>query len=239
MKTHHTTASFLTLLLFFLSVIATDALSEEKYKAKLTKDKPYIYVKHQGRSVKVERIQDPEFMLTGYFAKTARECPPFCLQPLIVAPGVITIGEVELFEFMETKLKDQKGLLVDARTPEWYKRGTIPSSINVPFYTLKDPDSVEVKHALALFGAKERIDVGSITLKFEKLMGDDQHKTHKWDFTGAKDLVVWCNSPQCGQSPRAIKSLLKVGYPASKIFYYRGGMQLWKLWGLNTVSVED
>jgi rhodanese-related sulfurtransferase len=239
MKVHHITPSFLTILLFSLSTIATDALSEANYKAGLTKDKPYMYVMHKGRSVKVERIQDPEFMLTGYFAKTARNCPPFCFQPISVAPGVATIGEIELFAFMDSKLKDQKGLLVDARTPEWYNRGTIPGSINIPFNTLNDLDSADAKSALARFGAKQRSDIGTITLKFEELIGGNQYKTDKWDFTDAKDLVVWCNSPQCGQSPRAIRSLLEVGYPADKILYYRGGMQLWKLWGLSTVAAEN
>jgi len=47
--------------------------------------------------------------------------------------------------------------------------------------------------------------------------------------------VLWCNGPACGQSPRAIRGLLKVGYPADRIYYYRGGMQMWQLWGLTTV----
>jgi hypothetical protein len=51
----------------------------------------------------------------------------------------------------------------------------------------------------------------------------------------AKDLVLWCNGPACGQSPRAIRGLLDVGYPGEKISYYRGGMQMWQLWGLTTV----
>ena len=56
-----------------------------------------------------------------------------------------------------------------------------------------------------------------------------------WDFSAAKDLVIWCNGPACGQSPRAIRGLLELGYPGDKISYYRGGMQMWQLWGLTTV----
>jgi hypothetical protein len=40
----------------------------------------------------------------------------------------------------------------------------------------------------------------------------------------------------CGQSPRNIKTLLKFGYPASKIKWYRGGMQNWETLGLSTVK---
>jgi hypothetical protein len=36
----------------------------------------------------------------------------------------------------------------------------------------------------------------------------------------------------CGQSPHAIKNLLALGYPAEKIYYYRGGMQAWQSLGL-------
>jgi len=46
-------------------------------------------------------------------------------------------------------------------------------------------------------------------------MGGDR-KTDKWDFTKAKRL-------------------LKIGYPADRIFNNRGGKQLWKLWGMTTV----
>ena len=99
----------------------------------LTKDKPYIYVIHEGGSIRVQRVQDPDYQLKGYFARTARKCPPFCLQPISPAPGIQTIGEVELFDFMETELRDGTGLLIDARTPTWHNKGTIPGSINIPF----------------------------------------------------------------------------------------------------------
>ncbi len=36
------------------------------------------------------------------------------------------------------------------------------------------------------------------------------------------------------QATKAIKSLLSIGCPESKILYYRGGMQDWYLLGLTT-----
>ena len=45
---------------------------------------------------------------------------------------------------------------------------------------------------------------------------DARYKTEHWDFTAAKDLVVWCNGPACGQSPRAIRGLLDAGYPGTR-----------------------
>ena len=52
------------------------------------------------------------------------------------------------------------------------------------------------------------------------------------DFTNAKELMLYCNGLWCGQSPRAIRNLLAAGYPAEKLFYYRGGMQAWLSVGL-------
>jgi hypothetical protein len=96
----------------------------------LVAGKPYLHVIHEGRSVKVQRVQDADYELKGYFAKTVRKCPPFCIQPATPDPSVGAIGEVELFEFMETKLRDGTGVLIDARTDYWFRKGTIPGSGN-------------------------------------------------------------------------------------------------------------
>jgi rhodanese-related sulfurtransferase len=51
--------------------------------------------------------------------------------------------------------------------------------------------------------------------------------------------LLWCNGPWCGQSPRAIRALISLGYPAEKLYYYRGGMQMWQSLGLTTVLPSD
>ncbi|MGD2117065.1 MAG: rhodanese-like domain-containing protein [Chromatiales bacterium] len=203
----------------------------------LTPERPYLHVIHDGRSVKVQRIQDPDYELKGYFAKTGRKCPPFCIKPMHAAPGVATIGELEVFEFMENELRDGEGVLIDARTPAWFEKGTIPGSINIPFTVLtQDPKSPEVQAYLEQFGGKKR-NAGTLELTMEQWgVTDGKHKTKDWDFSAAKQLVLWCNGPSCGQSPRAIKGLLNAGYPADKLRYYRGGMQMWQLFGLTTVT---
>lgn len=203
----------------------------------LMKDKPYLHVIHEGRSIKVQRVQDPDYELKGYFAKTARKCPPFCIRPVKAADGVATIGEPELFQFMENELRDDLGVLIDARTPSWFAKGTIPGSINIPFTELsKKPESEEMQSFLKQFGAKKR-NAGTLELKMEEWgVTDGKLKTKHWDFSDAKQIVLWCNGPACGQSPRAIHGLLDAGYPAEKIYYYRGGMQMWQLFGLTTVT---
>ncbi|MBT3054551.1 MAG: rhodanese-like domain-containing protein [Candidatus Thiodiazotropha sp. (ex Codakia orbicularis)] len=178
-------------------------------------------VKHAGKELMIRRNQDTDALLEFDFARTSRPCPPFCAQPIQVTDGVNTIGEVELIAFMKTALNEGSGLLIDARTRDWHERGTIPGSINVPFTHLnpdQGADEITLEESLILFGA---------TMK-----GKNR------DFTEAKTLVLWCNGPWCGQSPTAIRGLLSIGYPAEKLYYYRGGMQLWQVFGLPVVTPE-
>lgn len=48
----------------------------------------------------------------------------------------------------------------------------------------------------------------------------------------SKPAIFFCNGPQCPQSQEAINMLLEEGYPAEKIWYYRGGMHDWITLGL-------
>ncbi len=57
-----------------------------------------------------------------------------------------------------------------------------------------------------------------------------------WDFSEAKTLVLFCNGAWCPQSSVNIKTLLKRGYPSSKIKWYRGDMQAWLGFGLTVVK---
>ena len=62
----------------------------------ITPDIMSVTVKHNGNDVEIKRNQDNEAVVNEAFAKTSRPCPPFCIQPQSLAPGVETIGEVEL-----------------------------------------------------------------------------------------------------------------------------------------------
>lgn len=207
---------------------------------KLTSDQDFIEVIHQSKLIKVQRIQDQDHRLEGGFAKTSRKCPPFCIQPMLAGEGVKTIGQLELFEFMESELLDETGVIIDARTPAWWQRGTIPGSINIPFTVFSlDPDDSDLIDMMKVLGAKRRGDVSGITRTIEEfgLMGGNE-KNDLWDFTSAKSVVLWCNGMWCGQSPRAVQGLLELGYPGEKILYYRGGMQVWQSLGLTVVVPE-
>lgn len=222
-----------TITFTIFSLFTTAALAGE---VNITPEIASILVPHEGKLVKIERNQDTEAVITGGFAKTSRKCPPFCVQPMQVMDGVTPVGEMELIEFMDSKLSTGAGVVIDTRTPSWHKRGTIPGSINIPFTTFdKDHTDLEIEEAMELLGVIPNDGSGG------GLSGifSDKKVNDKWDFTNAKDLVLWCNGPWCGQSPRAIKALVtKHGYPAEKIFYYRGGMQMWQIFGLTVVTPE-
>ena len=221
------------------TMFATGVQAKEPV-VKITKDKSYTTVNVDGKLIKVQRIQDTSHVIDGSYAKTSRPCPPFCINPLKINPKVHTVAELEVIDFMETSLYRGTGVLIDARTPSWYKKGTIPGSINVPFTVFeKGTDDPEMAEVLEKLGAVERDDVNPVIRAIEKLgFLDGDQKTDEWDFSHAKEVLLWCNGPWCGQSPRAIRALIKAGYPAEKLYWYRGGMQMWQSLGLTTIVPE-
>ena len=185
----------------------------KEYKVKITQNLPYVDVDVLGKAVRIDRIQDTSHRLNNSYTKTSRPCPPFCVEPFEPIKGVKTFGELELLEFLKSDVTNNKGVLVDARLPKWYKEGTIPGAINLPFSILNPDISNEyLDQILPILGAEK--------------------KDGKWDFTNAQTITVFDNGPWCQQGVRAMKNLIKIGYPKEKINYYRGGMQYWQILGL-------
>ncbi len=208
----------------------------------LTEFRPYLEFRAGGESYRIERIQDTSNTVTGGFAKTSRPCPPFCIHPMAASPGVATIGEIEVFEFLRSKVSKGSGVLIDARTPSWHKKGTIPGSVNIPFTVFADPnpDNPELWNVLQSLNVKRKQPDTSFAESLEGVLSffgaAEIQESDVFDFSEAKELLLFCNGAWCDQSPRAIKGLRKIGYPAPKIRYYRGGMQSWLGMGLNTIT---
>jgi rhodanese-related sulfurtransferase len=202
---------------------------------KITEYLPEVKFTANGKHYTIDRIQNENNDLTGSFAKTSRKCPPFCIHPMEVAPGVTTVGELELLEFLKNKVEKGSGLLIDSRVESFYTKGTIPGSVNIPFTTLtagdKDPG---FRQAMARLGvmAGESVNWSDSVHRNVDELGQHTRKL-AWDFSKAKDILLFCNGPWCDQSPRAIMALLRAGYPANRIYYYRGGMQNWLSVGLS------
>jgi rhodanese-related sulfurtransferase len=186
----------------------------------ITPDMSSVEVMHNGKPVTIERNQDNENTIEADYALTSRPCPPFCIKPIKLAPGVETIGELEMIDYLVAAGKPGNRILViDSRTPDWVEKGTIPGSVNIPWTLLKEDTSNPITIADIL----------------EKRFGARNEDVF-WNFSDAKTLVLFCNGMWCGQSPRNIETLLKYGYPADRIKWYRGGMQNWQALGLTTVK---
>jgi rhodanese-related sulfurtransferase len=220
----------------FVALLAFN--SAHAFEVKISKNMSRVKTAHDGKIVSIQRIQDTDHVLTGGYTKTSRKCPPFCIQPIQVAPGVTTVGELEVLMFIKNELNQGTGVLIDARTPSWFEKGTIPGSVNIPFTSFnKDKSDLIKTSALAKLGVtlKTSADEPSMFDYVMDMMGEKKTSVNsKWNFNKAKLIMLWCNGMWCGQSPRAIRSLLALGYPAEKIYYYRGGMQTWKILGLTT-----
>jgi len=205
---------------FVLCVTLSVAADGDPVRVKITPNIDSVGVEHADSQVTIKRNQDTDNLVNPAYAKTSRECPPFCIQPIVLGPGVETVGELEVLEYLKRiSGGDDSHLVIDSRTPDWVKNGTIPGSINIPWTTLSpsagaDPFSI-AEILEAKFGAFSQEGL--------------------WNYANAKTLVLFCNGMWCGQSPANIKSLLEFGYPAHKLKWYRGGMQTWEILGLTVV----
>jgi len=125
----------------------------------------------------------------------------------VIRPMVPTPGVTPVGELeVIAALQDPTYMVVDSRTVETQYGGTIPGSFNLPYNEIAD-----------------RLDeVGC------------QRASSGWRCDQARNVLLYCNGPNCGQSPRAMAAMVEAGFPAEKIYYYRGGMLAWTSLGLTT-----
>lgn len=224
------------LIALLLSLHASSLLAETRVQ--LTQELPKLDIIYNNSVVTIQREQNPEHILNGTYAMTSRPCPPACISSIEPVVGIKIIGELELFKFLEDEYLNESGLLIDARSADWFKRGTIPGSISLPFNRFNGNNSAdETDNLLALVDANERYDVGRVTRFLEKrgFMEGDK-KTDKYDFTYAKKLLVWDNGPWSDSAGKIIAAFVSIGYPLEYIHYYHGGMQSWQTLGLTIVK---
>lgn len=107
-------------------------------------------------------------------------------------------------------LSDRGSLVVDMRDTNDRVKGTIPGSIGIPY--------TEVAARMNELGCTKN---GTA-----------------WNCQAAKKVYAFCNGPVCPQSPMAIRAMTRDGFPAEKIYYYRGGMLDWDALGLTVVKDE-
>ncbi|WP_344846356.1 rhodanese-like domain-containing protein [Celeribacter arenosi] len=172
----------------------------------ITKDMMSVTVETAAGPVEISRVQDNAAVIEGDFAQIARPCPNFCIQPMIPAEGVTPIGELELLGFLD----DPDVVVIDGRVRPDFEGGSIPGAVNVPY--------TEAADRLGELGCEPDFD-GFIC-----------------DGPEVKSVALYCNGPWCGQSPTAARRMIEAGFPADKIYYYRAGMQGWRMLGLTVTG---
>lgn len=187
----------------------------------ITPQLPGLHVLHRGERVWVQRNQDPSALIEPAFALTSRACPPFCLQPMVLADGIQTLGELEMLDYLGRLGRVPDMLVVDARSSPEYREAAIPGAINTPW-----TDLVEA--------------VGAVEFIIEERLSDfgGERAGSSWDFSAAKTLVIYDNGPWCGQAASMIRALLRFDYPADKIKWFRGGLQDWHTVGLTVIAPD-
>ncbi len=105
-------------------------------------------------------------------------------------------------------LQKPNAMVIDGRIRPEFEAGTIPGAISVPYNE-----------------AADRLGELGCEPDFEGYECSEDVPT----------VVLFCNGPWCGQSPSAARRMIEAGYPSEKIYYYRGGMQVWQSLGLTVV----
>jgi len=138
------------------------------------------------------------------------------ISPMKISEGIETYGELEVIDFIKKSTTNENLKLIDARLANWYEKGTIPTSTNISF---------------------KKFDKTKYPTEFEDTIEELGVEIHdgKYDFQNAKTLLLFCNGIWCPQSTWAIQNLLKIGYPKTKLKWYRGGMYSWKILNLTTI----
>ncbi|MGJ8615838.1 MAG: rhodanese-like domain-containing protein [Sulfitobacter sp.] len=183
------------------SVLAQDTAKEAKAS--------FIF---DGERVQIERDNPNVARFAAHFSASGETCGAPCIAPMVVADGVVTLGETDVLQFLMTEVAGNKGLMVDARMPEDRAGGYIPGSVSLPFATL-DAKNEFKNDILRALGARE----------FDGI----------FNYTDARELLVYDKGPSSDDAGRLVKNLLAEGYPKEKIRYYRGGMQVWSVLGFS------
>jgi len=159
-------------------------------------------------------LSAPSAELPHYYQLTSRPCPPNCITPFSPHPDVRTNGEKELQALLDHR---ENSLIIDVRRPEIVRStGAIAGVEHIPFFELGlryGADAERHEAHLKHFGVR-RVD--------------GRH----FDFDKARPLVFLDDGIWDGAALRNIRTLLGLGYPPDRLYWYRGGMNDWLGLGL-------
>ncbi len=190
---------------------------------------------YQEKEIFIKRLKHPNCLKVGITPEhvfggdlAGKDVPKECIKSFVVSLGVVqpimidkdikTVGELEVLKMLQLlDFEPENYILIDARRADFYKKLTIPHSVNI------------AKNDL-VFDA----DFPEEFEKNLKILNITKKKNGTYDFSHAKEAIVYCNGAWCTQSAKAIKALVKLGYPKKKLLWYRGGLQDWISMGFTT-----
>jgi hypothetical protein len=106
------------LLILLTAGLALASLNLFAAEVNITPEMESVTVKHGENDVDIMRNQNQKNTVNPAFAKTSRKCPPFCIQPAKLAPGVETIAELEMLDYLKRRSEgDDSIVVIDSRTP--------------------------------------------------------------------------------------------------------------------------
>jgi rhodanese-related sulfurtransferase len=68
---------------------------------------------------------------------------------------------------------------------------------------------------------------GGLTIPGARNIPHDQALERRSELDPSEVNILFCNGPQCPQSPNALAELVAAGFPPEHLAYYRGGMHDW------------
>ena len=78
---------------------------------------------------------------------------------------------------------------------------------------------------------------GGFTIPGAVNIPHDQILDHRAELSGDRVSILFCNGPQCPQTPDALQALKQAGHPVDRLTYYRGGLHDWVTLGMPTAAV--
>lgn len=173
---------------------------------------------YQGQDKVISQTPRADGISAARFYDLQSGCDGLCIAPDTAADGVETITENAVIDFMSNDLAAGNGLLIDSRLPSDRAIGFLPASASIP-HTLVTPDNPLLPEILKALGARSMLGM--------------------YNFSDAMTLVVFDAGPTTMDAHRLVNALIEAGYPAEKIKYYRGGMQVWSSLGLTTEGTSS
>ena len=185
--------------------VALPSLAEGESRIPMvSKGVPSVQVELDGKTCLIKRNAEKGNMITEVYAPTGQGTP----QPMTIAPGVETLGEIEFIEYMKNAEFDDS-ILVLIPELRLAQQARIPCTTNVSYKAFGDNRDEAIFYLTEMFeGRKRRRIIGFYQCQ-------NLGRLLQW-------LPVWSN-PIHVQTCE--EQFAQHGLPTDKLKYYRGGMQ--------------